>query len=94
MISALLPNIALSQGLISKGKARAGLLILSYETLVKAAITTKQPLHIDMTSWRHAATHKHLLALCVGNVIANALKPYQNGATLKTLVGHGIHASE
>ncbi|BBI16870.1 DUF6444 domain-containing protein [Neochlamydia sp. S13] len=71
IISALLPNIALSQGFISKVKARtAALLVSPYETIVKAAITTQQPLHIDAMSWRHAATNEHLLVLRVGNVIA------------------------
>jgi uncharacterized small protein (DUF1192 family) len=92
MISALLPHVTLSQGFISKVKARtAALLFSSYETLVKAATTTQQPLHIDATSWRHAATNEHLLVLRVGNVIAYALRPYQNGATLKALVGQEIH---
>ncbi|KIC75806.1 hypothetical protein DB41_HE00220 [Neochlamydia sp. TUME1] len=88
IIIALFPSIALSQGLNSKVKARtAALLFSSYETLVKAVITTHQPLHLDAMSWRHAATNEHLLVLRVGNVIAYALRPYQNGATLKALVG-------
>ncbi|MBS4166219.1 MULTISPECIES: hypothetical protein [unclassified Neochlamydia] len=49
-------------------------------------------MHLKATSWRHTATHKHLLLLRIGNVIAYALRPYQNGATLKILVGQGIHA--
>ncbi|KIC75761.1 hypothetical protein DB41_HG00160 [Neochlamydia sp. TUME1] len=88
-------NVALSQGLISKVKARTAALLFSpYETLVKAAITTSQPLHIDATSWRHAATNEHWLVLRVGNVIAYALRLYQNGATLKIVIGQKIHCLE
>ncbi|BBI16784.1 hypothetical protein [Neochlamydia sp. S13] len=92
LISALLPNVALSQGLISKVKARtAALLFSSYMILVKAAITTPQPLHTDATSWRHAAINEHWLVLRVGNGIAYALRAYQNGVTLKALVGQKIY---
>ncbi|WP_155117478.1 hypothetical protein [Neochlamydia sp. EPS4] len=43
-------------------------------------------MHIDETSWRHAATNEHLLVLRVGNVIAYALRPlskwhYSKGAS-------------
>ncbi|MBS4171175.1 hypothetical protein NEOC95_001916 [Neochlamydia sp. AcF95] len=58
---------------MSKVKARTAALLSSpYETLVKAVFTAQQPLHIDATSWRHAATNEHLLVLRVGNVIAYA----------------------
>ncbi|BBI17340.1 hypothetical protein [Neochlamydia sp. S13] len=44
-----------------------------------------------MTSWFQAVTNKHLLALGVGNVIAYGWRAYQNGVTLKMLVGPKIH---
>ncbi|WP_044882659.1 transposase [Neochlamydia sp. EPS4] len=92
LITALLPKIVLSQGLICKVKAlTATLLSSAYETIIKAAITTRQPLYIDATSWRHAAANEHLLVLSVGDVIAYALRPYQNSFTLKALVGQQIH---
>lgn len=92
IIATILPEVMLSQGLISKIKARTAILLSSpYEALITEVTTTQKPLHIDATGWRHAGSNEHLLVLRVGNVIAYALRPHQNSVTLTSLVGHRIH---
>lgn len=92
IISTILPEVILSQGLISKIKARtAALLSAPYEALLSMVTSTQKPLHVDATGWRHAGSNEHILVLRVENIVSYAFISHQNGETLGKLMGNKIH---
>ena len=91
IIAMILPGLTLSQGLISKIKARAAIaLSIPYEELLTTIVSSNNPLHADATGWRHCGQNEYAIVLRVGNLIAYALTPRQNSATLRTLLGRCI----
>jgi transposase len=92
IIEAILPGIVLSQGLISKIKARtARLLCDPYEALVAAVQSSTEPVHVDATSWRHCGINEYLLVMRVGNIVSYAIVDHQNSATISRTLGGRVH---
>lgn len=92
IISTILPEVILSQGLISKIKARtAALLSAPHEALLSVVTSTQKPLHVDATGWRHEGSNEHILVLRVENIVSYAFITHQNSTTLRELMGNNIH---
>jgi len=92
LIELILPGINLSQGLISKIKARtAQLLSAPYEGLTTTINTSTAPLHVDATGWRHQGINEHLLVMRVGNIISYAIVSHQNGTTISQTLGGRVN---
>jgi len=82
-ISILIPGLELSQGLISKVKARgARSLDSGYQQIVNKILEQNDATHVDATGWRHKARNEHAVVIRVGNFIRFALIPRQNGEAL------------
>jgi transposase len=86
-IGALLPNVNLSQGLISKIKRR-GLRALSssHEQIIEHILQTGGPIHSDATGWRHMGANEHAVVMRVNNWVAFCLVPRQNKEVFKKLL--------
>jgi transposase len=92
MIATILPGVLLSQGLISKIKARtAKALSEPYEELLGKVVSSERPVHADATGWRYKGINEQALVLRMDNIITYALVPRQNGETLAGLIGKKIH---
>lgn len=86
-ISVLIPDIELSQGLISKVKKRAAqALEYAYQQITTKILESTQPTHIDATGWRHNSRNEHAIVIRVGNIIKFSLIPRQNGDSLRELM--------
>lgn len=86
-IGALLPNIELSQGLISKIKKRAAKALSSpHQQIMEQILSEKGPLHADATGWRHMGTNEHAVVMRVNNWVGFCFIPHQNKETFKTLL--------
>lgn len=82
-VSILVPGLKLSQGLISKVKARAARsLDKAYQSLTDDIMQQEGATHVDATGWRHQAKNEHAIVIRNGNLIQFALVPRQNGDTL------------
>ena len=87
ILTALFPLLQLSQGLISKIKARAATaLSTSYEELVEAVVSSKSPLHTDATSWRHLGRNECAIVMRSVVGVAFAIAPNQNKRTIASLL--------
>lgn len=86
-ISVLVPGLELSQGLVSKVKARAAkALEKSYQAISNCILHQSGATHIDATGWRHLARNEHAIVIRSGNLIRFALIPRQNREALIKLV--------
>ena len=86
-LSTLVPGLDLSQGLISKVKARAARSLDSaYQSICDAIVEKHEAIHIDATGWRHHAKNEHAIVIRSGNLIRFALIPRQNGDALVELM--------
>jgi len=86
-VSILVPGLKLSQGLISKVKARASrALDKAYQEIVNHILYGHEAIHIDATGWRHHAKNEHAIVIRAGNFIRFALIPRQNGDALVELM--------
>jgi transposase len=92
-IATLVPNIDLSQGLISKIKARATKALLSaQQQIMEKILKEKGPLHADATGWRHMGVNEHAIVMRVHDWIAFSFVSHQNKATFKNLLSErGLH---
>jgi hypothetical protein len=91
IISALFPSLQLSQGLISKIKARAATAFTaSYEELKEAIISSKSPLYTDATSWRHLSRNECAIVMRSEPRVAFAITPNQNKETIRSLLRRKI----
>ncbi|MBI3901088.1 MAG: hypothetical protein HY324_02930, partial [Chlamydiia bacterium] len=71
LITTILPDVVLSQGLISKIKSRASIaLSRPYEHLVEKITSTNDPIYVDATGWRHQAKNEHAIVLRSGSLVA------------------------
>ena len=87
-MAVLIPGLELSQGLISKIKARVARALDRARTELKEAVLSKNgPTHVDATGWRHLGRNEHAIVIRVGNVVHFELVPWQNGETLSELFG-------
>lgn len=87
ILTALFPALSLSQGLISKIKARAATALgASYEELLQAIISSTSPLHADATSWRHLGRNECAIVVRSQAGVAFALTPNQNKQTIASLL--------
>lgn len=86
-IATLIPGLHLSQGLISKVKARASQsLDKAYNEIADAILTKSQATHIDATCWRHEGKNQHAVVVRTENFIRFCLVERQNGDTLCQLL--------
>jgi len=86
-ISVLIPDLELSQGLISKVKARAARSLDSaYQQITDTILETNDATHVDATGWRHKARNEHAVVIRAGNLISFSLIPRQNGDALVQLM--------
>ena len=86
-ISVLIPGLNLSQGLISKVKARAARsLDKAYQSIADGILQQHEAIHVDATGWRHHAKNEHAIVIRSGNLIRFALIPRQNGIALAKLM--------
>lgn len=86
-VSMLIPGVNLSQGLISKVKARAARsLDTAYHSIANDILQRNEAIHIDATGWRHHAKNEHAIVIRSGNLIRFALIPRQNGDALSKLM--------
>lgn len=92
-IATLIPNIDLSQGLISKIKSRAAKALLSpHQQIMEKILKEKGPLHADATGWRHMGVNEHAVVMRVNNWIAFVFVSHQNKATFNNLLcKRGLH---
>lgn len=89
-ISTLIPNVDLSQGLISKIKARAAKALASpRQQIMEKILKEKGPLYADATGWRHMGNNEHAVVMRVNNWVAFSFVPHQNKATFKQLLPEG-----
>lgn len=85
--SVLIPGLELSQGLISKVKARAARSLDSaYQGISNDILQQHEAIHVDATGWRHHAKNEHAMVIRSGNLIRFALIPRQNGNALAELM--------
>lgn len=86
-ISILVPGLKLSQGLISKVKARAARsLDKAYKGITDHIFQRNEAIHIDATGWRHQSKNTVAIVIRAGNFIRFALTDRQNGDTLVDLM--------
>ena len=86
-ISMLIPGVNLSQGLISKVKARAACsLDTAYHSIADSILKQHGAIHVDATGWRHQAKNEHAIVIRSGDLIQFALIPRQNGDALAKLM--------
>ena len=86
-IAALIPNIDLSQGLISKIKMRAAKALASpQQQIMEKILKEKAPLHVDATGWRHLGNNEHAVVMKVNNWVAFSFVSHQNKATFERLL--------
>jgi transposase len=92
-IATLVPNIGLSQGLISKIKARAAKALASpRQQIMEEILKEKGPLHADATGWRHMGKNEHAVVMRVNNWIAFSFVSHQNKDTFNQLLSErGLH---
>lgn len=91
ILTALFPILELSQGLISKIKRRgADALNSSYEELLQVITSSKSPLHVDATSWRHGGHNECAIVMRSKSGVAFAITLNQNKQTISNLLGKKI----
>jgi hypothetical protein len=91
-ISLLIPGLQLSQGLISKTKARsAAAFDIAIETLWQDICTSTETKFADCTGWRHLGKNHHALILRTPSLLRYFILAKQNGATLQDILGPGPH---
>lgn len=85
-VAILLPDLQLSQGLISKVKARAARALDSAsQQIINVILSHSQPIHVDATGWRHLGRNEHVIVMRTNNLVSFACVPRQNGETLSKL---------
>jgi len=86
IITALFPSLQISQGIISKIKARAAAaLSSSYEELLQAILNSKEPVHGDATGWRHSGHNDCAIVLRSKPGVAFTITPNQNKQTIAAI---------
>jgi hypothetical protein len=92
-IATLVPNVDLSQGLISKIKRRAARALSSpHQQIMEKILQEEGPLHADATGWRHMGINEHAVVMKVNNWVAFCFVPHQNKETFKKLLPKkGLH---
>jgi transposase len=86
-MATLMPGVDLSQGLISKVKARAAKALVSpHQQIMEKILKDKGPLHADATGWRHLGVNEHAVVMRVNNWVAFSFVSHQNKATFKRLL--------
>lgn len=87
-LSTLIPELQLSQGLISKIKRRSARALQAVTTDIRDRVVgSSGALHLDATGWRHCGQNEYALVLRSGNLVSFALVPRQNGSLVADLVG-------
>lgn len=92
-IATLVPHVHVSQGFISKIKARAAKALLNpQQQIMEKILKEKGPLYSDATGWRHMGVNEHAVVMRVNNWVAFAFVSHQNKATFnKLLPVTGLH---
>lgn len=91
IVAAIFPEVVLSQGLISKVKARGVAAFEEpYAELREAIRKSHRPKQMDATGWRHAGSNEHAMVLRVDDLIAYDLIENQRSQTVADLVGRKI----
>lgn len=86
-MATIIPDLQLSQGLISKIKARASYsLETAHQQITQTILDRKAALHIDATGWRHNGKNEQAVILRSGNWISFFLLKNQNGKTLAEII--------
>ena len=86
-LATLIPNLHLSQGIISKVKRRAArALNEAHEYITQLALDSGQALHVDVTGWRHRGRNEHAIVLRSGNLVSFSLAQSQNTKVIADLV--------
>lgn len=92
-VTTLLPNIDLSQGLISKIKKRSAKALAGpHQEIMERVLTENKPIHVDATGWRHMGMNEHAVVMRAYNWVAFMFVGNQNKATFKELLpGKNLH---
>lgn len=88
-IATLMPEIHLSQGLISKIKKRAAEALSSpHQKILEKVLEegTTDALHTDATGWRHMGRNEHAVIMRVHDWVVFTFVAHQNKATFKKLL--------
>lgn len=86
-IGALMPDINLSQGLISKIKRRSAIALSSpHQQIMEQILQEEGPLHADATSWRHMGINEHAIVTRVNDWIAFSFRSHQNTEVFNELL--------
>jgi len=86
-VAVLIPDLDLSQGLISKVKFRAALAFDTARQQIKNVIlNADNPTFVDASGWRHQGKNEHVIVIRVGKWVNFTLVAHQNGKTLAELV--------
>jgi len=86
-IAGLIPDLRLSQGLISKVKAGAARSLKMASRQLKIAILSgSAPIHVDATGWRHLGRNENAIVMRAGNLVSFELVP-QCKAAWRVCVG-------
>lgn len=92
-VATLLPNVDLSQGLISKIKRRSAKALASpHQEIMERILAENKPIHVDATGWRHMGINEHAVVMKAQNCVAFMFIRHQNKATFKELLpGKNLH---
>lgn len=86
-IATLIPELKLSQGLISKVKSRtAKALSRAHQSIMEEILDQHEAVHVDATGWRHCSKNEHAIIVRAGNLIHFSLIPRQNGQALSEIL--------
>ena len=89
LISVLIPGLKLSQGLISKVKARsARSLDKITQHIMDGILKQEKAIYIDATGWRHQSKNENAIVIRTENLVRFALIPRQNSHSLAQLVNN------
>lgn len=85
-MAVLIPDLQLSQGLISKVKIRAARALKMASRQLKSAILSSDlPIHVDATGWRHLSQNENAIVMRAGNLVNFELVPKQNGEAISEI---------
>ena len=91
-ISLLIPGLQLSQGIISKTKARGAVAFdAATQALWQAICASTGEKFIDCTGWRHLGENHHVLILRTISLLRYFVVDKQNGSVLQDILGPGPH---
>ena len=83
----LIPDLHLSQGIISKVKCRAArMLDAAHKHITQSILDSEGALHVDVTGWRHRGKNEHAIVLRSNNLVSFSFTQSQNREVIASLI--------